>query len=290
MFVRLAFAVIAHVDADILVIDEALSVGDAFFVQKCMRFLRDFMQRGTVVFVSHDTGAVTNLCDRVVWLRDGAVVMVGEPKKVSAAYLEDLYEAQAPGSLALPAAAPAPANSAEARDMRQDLLNAAGLRTDVEVAPFLGDGRAFGLGGARIVEATFLDIEGRPLSWVVAGEMVRLRIKARTAVGLERPIIGFEVYDRLGQTIFADNTYLATLDAPLRAGPDRVLAAEFEFRMPAMREGDYTMSAAIAEGSQAEHVQHHWLHDALAFHVHTRNVCLGLVGIPMQSVRLTMVE
>lgn len=61
MMVRLAFAVIAHVDADILVVDEALSVGDAFFVQKCMRFLRKFMETGTVLFVSHDTGAVINL-------------------------------------------------------------------------------------------------------------------------------------------------------------------------------------------------------------------------------------
>ncbi|REN14078.1 ABC transporter ATP-binding protein, partial [Mycobacterium tuberculosis] len=79
MFVRLAFAVIAHVDADILVIDEALSVGDAFFVQKCMRFLRTFMQNGTVVFVSHDTAAVINLCDRVVWLSHGKVVADGPP-------------------------------------------------------------------------------------------------------------------------------------------------------------------------------------------------------------------
>lgn len=61
MLVRLAFAVIAHVDADILIIDEALAVGDAFFVQKCMRFLRRFMQTGTVLFVSHDSAAVTNL-------------------------------------------------------------------------------------------------------------------------------------------------------------------------------------------------------------------------------------
>ena len=65
MMVRLAFAVIAHVDADILVIDEALAVGDAFFTQKCMRFLRDFMQRGTVLFVSHDTAAVKSLCPAI---------------------------------------------------------------------------------------------------------------------------------------------------------------------------------------------------------------------------------
>ncbi|NCN97074.1 MAG: ABC transporter ATP-binding protein, partial [Rhodoferax sp.] len=73
MLVRLAFAVIAHVDADILVIDEALAVGDAFFTQKCMRFLRGFMQHGTVLFVSHDTAAVKSLCSHAIWLDKGIV-------------------------------------------------------------------------------------------------------------------------------------------------------------------------------------------------------------------------
>jgi len=71
MSVRLAFAVIAHVDADILIIDEALAVGDAFFSQKCMRFLRDFQKHGTLLFVSHDAAAVTNLCENAVWLENG---------------------------------------------------------------------------------------------------------------------------------------------------------------------------------------------------------------------------
>jgi len=71
MMVRLAFAVIAHVDADILIVDEALAVGDAFFTQKCMRFLRQFMKTGTVLFVSHDTSAIVNLCSRAILLEHG---------------------------------------------------------------------------------------------------------------------------------------------------------------------------------------------------------------------------
>src|SRR5690554_5358388 len=81
MVVRLAFAVIAHVDADILVIDEALAVGDAFFVQKCMRFLRKFMQNGTILFVSHDTSAVISLCQRSIWLAGGQMKFEGSPKE-----------------------------------------------------------------------------------------------------------------------------------------------------------------------------------------------------------------
>ncbi len=71
MAMRLAFSVMAHVDADILIIDEALAVGDAFFTQKCMRYLREFKERGTLLFVSHDSSAVTGLCERAVWLDRG---------------------------------------------------------------------------------------------------------------------------------------------------------------------------------------------------------------------------
>jgi ABC-type multidrug transport system ATPase subunit len=94
MMVRLAFAVIAHVDADILIIDEALAVEDAFFTQKCMRFLRNFMKTGTVLFVSHDTSSIKNLCNYAVWLEKGQVLQEGAPKEVCELYLEAFYEAQ----------------------------------------------------------------------------------------------------------------------------------------------------------------------------------------------------
>ena len=71
MYARLAFAVVAHVDPDILIIDEILAVGDAAFTQKCMRFLHRFKENGTLLFVSHDTASVTHLCDRVMWLDNG---------------------------------------------------------------------------------------------------------------------------------------------------------------------------------------------------------------------------
>ncbi len=91
MVVRLAFAVMAHVKADILVIDEALAVGDAFFVQKCMRFLRTFMERGTLLFVSHDSAAVLSLCRKTLWLEHGRVAVIGESKQVCDRYLHDSY-------------------------------------------------------------------------------------------------------------------------------------------------------------------------------------------------------
>ncbi|HMQ13173.1 MAG TPA: ABC transporter ATP-binding protein, partial [Candidatus Competibacter phosphatis] len=90
MAVRLAFSVAAHVRADILVIDEALAVGDMFFVQKCMRFLRKFQEHGTLFFVSHDTAAVVNLCDYALWLEQGQVRESGPAKEVCEHYLATL--------------------------------------------------------------------------------------------------------------------------------------------------------------------------------------------------------
>ena len=91
MFLRLAFAVMAHVRADILVIDEALAVGDVFFVQKCMRFLQEFRKTGTILFVSHDTSAVLALCERALWLKNGRVEAEGRAKSVCERYLAGIY-------------------------------------------------------------------------------------------------------------------------------------------------------------------------------------------------------
>ncbi len=82
MFVRLAFAVIAHVDADILVIDEALAVGDAFFNQKCFRFLDEFKKRGTILFVSHDTFDNQEAVFQVIWIDRGHVMARAIPRSV----------------------------------------------------------------------------------------------------------------------------------------------------------------------------------------------------------------
>jgi lipopolysaccharide transport system ATP-binding protein len=83
---RLAFAICAHADADILIVDEALSVGDATFQSKCDAFIRDFTERGTVLVVSHDLATLSVLCDRVIWIEDGHVRDLGNPKDVILSY------------------------------------------------------------------------------------------------------------------------------------------------------------------------------------------------------------
>jgi lipopolysaccharide transport system ATP-binding protein len=142
MVVRLAFAVIAHVDADILVVDEALAVGDAFFTQKCMRFLREFMERGTILFVSHDTSAIINLCSKAVLLDHGEVLQVGSPKDVTDRYLSSLYEAtqdiSGVATVEDDSIGEQVFDTVEYRDAREDLIDGSCLRNDIEVFRFLG--------------------------------------------------------------------------------------------------------------------------------------------------------
>jgi lipopolysaccharide transport system ATP-binding protein len=291
MYVRLAFAVIAHVDADILVIDEALAVGDAFFVQKCMRFLRRFMEHGTVLFVSHDTAAILNLCERAIWLDKGKVAAEGAPKEVADAYLKAFFESNQGASGTTQRneewheeqrKRPVP------RDMRQDIINASPHRNDLEIFAFDPHAEGFGKKGAMIEEVVLHDREGHPLTWVVGGEEVMLSIKARIHQEnpMLQPIMGFYIKDRLGQTLFGDNTFITYQRDPVSAMPGSILEASFTFRMPVLPQGDYSISTAIADGTQDNHVQHHWLHDALFFKSHSSSHSHGLVGIPMHQIEL----
>ncbi len=287
MYVRLAFAVIAHVDADILIIDEALAVGDVFFTQKCMRFLRKFMEHGTVVFVSHDTGAVQNLCDRAIWLDRGSVRFSGSAKDAAARYLEAFYEQQQDVSGVTTAKPVSDSDGLiEPRDMRLDFLNCSPFRNDIEIFQFDPDTAAFGKGGGQIAAVNLTDAQGHPLSWVVGGEHVILLVRFQALTDIFSPIIGFFFKDRLGQELFGDNTYLTYRSAPLRMKSGQHATAQFEFRMPTLAPGDYSIAIALAEGTQNEHVQHHWLHEAVALKSHSTSVCQGLIGIPMKSITL----
>ncbi len=287
MLLRLAFAVIAHVDADILVVDEALAVGDTFFTQKCMRFLRNFMKTGTVLFVSHDTGSIKNLCNYAVWLEKGQVLQEGSPKDVCELYLEAFYEAQqGKSSTTKLRAFKKSDDSLPLKDQRLEFINTSNLRNDLQIFKFDPDAASFGNGGAQIIRVEFLDKDGSLLAWIVGGEWVTLRVHATAHELLDAPIIGFTIKDRLGQALFGDNTYLSYReDTPFCEAGNEILA-EFMFQMPILPAGRYSVNAAIANGTQENHVQHHWIHDALFFNSESSRVSTGLIGIAMQHIRL----
>ncbi|MBC7202267.1 MAG: ABC transporter ATP-binding protein, partial [Pusillimonas sp.] len=295
MMLRLAFAVIAHVDADILIIDEALSVGDAAFTQKCMRFLRQFMENGTVFFVSHDTGAILNLCDSAIWLHRGEIQSLGDAKTVVEKYLESLHLEtvghSAPEVLHKKEFLDSALSTVvdDYRDLRTSLINRSTLRNDIEVFQFDPNKHCFGLGGATIISVKILNDEKQPLSWFVGGEKVTLEIRTKTHRNLDNPIVGFHFKDRLGQIIFADNTYL-THQHDITVKTNQTIITRFEFYLPMLPTGDYSIDAAIANGTAQEHTQQHWVHDGLTIKVHASAVRYGLVGLPIKNISMEILN
>lgn len=278
MYVRLAFAVIAHVDADILVIDEALAVGDFVFAQKCMRFLRGFMNHGTVLFVSHDVNSVLNLCDTAIWMHEGAVRMVGPAKSVVDAYSRECMQRLA-------------GDSVEYRSIN----GIAGSGTSIEfnnverevTATFFDNilnSDGWTSGAAELISAEIYDMSGRRTSTFHGGERILLRICAMAGNPMGSVIIGFLLKDRLGQPLFGEHTYAWSGGVPVDAA--QRITAEFEFDLPLLPNGEYSMTISIADGSPHEHVQHHWLHNAALLKVSSNKERHGLVGIPFRNVSL----
>ncbi|AEA59480.1 ABC transporter ATP-binding protein [Burkholderia gladioli] len=294
MFVRLAFAVIAHVDADILVIDEALAVGDAFFTQKCMRFLRRFQQHGTVLFVSHDSGAVRSLCDRAIWLDRGVLRENGSSKSVCTHYFEAFYRQQQGEGLAWDKQAGHVRRTHGARrrlpavDQREKVTARPAVPT-----PALGgtdlDPQALPAHRERelIDEVALLGESGKPIAWITGGDAVTLRIVLRAPdVGMP-PCVGFIVKDRLGQAIFSDDTAFSPA-SEVTAG-DRWLA-EFCFAMPLLPPGDYAISAyVLAEVDGAARVVD-CLHDACIVKSESAHLATGIAGTPMTAITLGIDE
>jgi lipopolysaccharide transport system ATP-binding protein len=282
MYVRLAFSVIAHVDADILIVDEALSVGDAFFSQKCMRFLRRFREKGTLLFVSHDSGAVVNLCNRAVWLEQGQIRGMGDARVICDQYMEAVYEAQQ-GASAIAAVAAVSAKAAAAPTETNAPADAGAEEAD-RVSPEAQ--REFGVGGAMITHVSLRDGRGARVRLLSGEEPVTLTVTALASREIAGPIIGFTVRDRLGQSVFAENTFQWTPDTSLQVQPDEQIEARFTFDMPRITAGDYTISVSVAEGTQQDHIQHHWIHDALVFSSQPDRYCLGLVGLQVREATL----
>jgi lipopolysaccharide transport system ATP-binding protein len=285
MAMRLAFAVIAHVDADVLLIDEALAVGDAFFQQKCLRWLRQFRERGTVLFCSHDLGAVMTNCRDAIWLNHGAMRGYGRSKDVCEAYMASSY-ARATG---LPETSVRPAAATAAKPSRP-LRTAAtpALAQSVEVFEFNEDSASFGSGDATITDVRMRRASGAELGFIEGGEQVQVAVRARANADIESPIIGFHIKDRLGQALFGDNTYLQYRDVPVTLKAGQSIEASFSFVLPFLRSGDYAVTAAIASGTFDSHVQHHWLHDAMVLKVHSPFRNGVMIAIPMSSIAMTV--
>lgn len=280
MYVRLAFAVIAHVDADILVIDEALSVGDAIFTQKCMRFIRDFRERGTLVFVSHDLASVQNLCQRAIWLSAGEIRQINDSKSVAEAYLQYTFQEINGNEVTL---------TSIQKDVTHENYSAPSVidyKGEATVFDNTSTTGGWQTGAAEILSLQLYPVDGSSGVVLRGGERVCMKIVARAIADLDQPILGFLVKDRLGQNLFGENTLPFSDLNPISASAGQVFVGEFIFRLPMLPNGQYAVMASVASGNLQNHVQHHWLHDALIINVSSSRVRWGLVGIPFEKVVL----
>jgi lipopolysaccharide transport system ATP-binding protein len=296
MVVRLAFSVITQVDPDILVVDEALSVGDAFFTQKCMRFIHRFREHGCLLFVSHDTSAVTSICDRAILIGKGKAQRIGSAKIVTQEYIKDLYASVDENAIT---GTETPqkqftTNAVENRkedwlDYRRERINKSNLANYLEITQFeeaLLVSESFGNGGATIKRVSLREATtNRPLQVGLGGENVILEIEAQAHRDLESPIIGFVLKNDKGLVLLGDNTLnsFEKIDTgPITA--NQRYRAEFEFTLPFLPPGSYSITAALAEGSLAAHSQLHWLNDALILQSDCNCTAAGLAGVSMHRI------
>lgn len=295
MYVKLAFAVIAHVDADILIVDEALAVGDAVFVQKCMRFIREFQTRGTLLFVSHDVASVQNLCKTGLWLAGGEVKKIGSSVDVANAYLQYTLQEVYGDSVRL-TSTEVNSNSAEEKTKKitQSAPSILNYQDRLSVSDNQARAQGWQTGQAKILGVHLEKLHSEPRSSdgntansiFTGGESVRLTIKAHTNIDLENPILGFNVKDRLGQELFGENTLSFTAGRKYFVAAGKEFEAHFEFILPRLPNGDYVLMASVANGDLHQNIQHHLMHDALVMNVMSSEVRWGLVGISFQKAEL----
>lgn len=298
MVVRLAFAVIAHVDAEILVVDEALAVGDAIFVQRCMRFIRRMKEERCLLFVSHDSEAVKSLCSHALWISKGQVQSIGHCKAVTLDYLRycaatsygeeiALKVVGDSPSMTVPAATPVETFKDQSHGYTKSPYD---YETRAEVVDNLDHAKGWKTGRADLISVGLIQVNsaraGMPLA---GGEEVEVVVCARANQTLENPILGFVLKDKLGQALFGENTAFVTDSvSEKKANSGDEIKAVFRMLFPMLPTGDYTLMASIAEGDLNSNVQHHWVEDAVMIKVSSSRVRYGLVGAFFSRVSINI--
>ena len=288
MHVRLAFAVASHVDADIIIVDEALAVGDAIFTQKCMRFIRKFQDYGTLLFVSHDLNSIKNLCNKAMWLNNGQIVVRGKARETAESYLQFTLQETYGGSEELTSleTTDQPLENSSSQSNADIKFDKNYYNSDFEIVNNISSAKGWQTGKAEIKSVYLTRLSNNSSHIFQGGEAVRLIILAETFEALLSPILGFLVRDRLGQDLFGENTFVFTTHNSVSVDAGSILEGIFEFNLPMLPNGQYAVMASIADGDIYENIQHHWLHDALIINVASSKVRYGLVGVPFKRVEL----
>jgi lipopolysaccharide transport system ATP-binding protein len=245
MYVRLAFATAIHVEPEILVVDEALAVGDAVFANRCVRKFEELRERKiTVLFVSHDLGLVKQLSHRAILLVGGRIHAQGEPNQVINQYIGLVLEKQ---------------------------------RAEVEPRGRLTAGFRHGDLTSEVLEVQLLGERGEPVRAVSSGEALRVRVRCVFHQAKADPMVGILIRNRIGMDVYGTNTRVEQVQLGEFETGDEL---ELEFRFACwLGPQQYTLTVATqnADGSS-----HDWLDDVLAFEVVDARQLAGVANLRAQ--------
>lgn len=264
---RLAFAVAIHVDPEILLVDEALAVGDIYFRQRCMRKVHELRSRGiTILFVSHAMADVKAIGDRALWLEAGQMKELGETDLVVAKYLAAMVEKDSAYLMLSKRAAP------EQGVRRQQAPEV------VERIPNID--HRFGDGRADVIGIAILDMYGRPIHLLEPQSRVVVRISVRAKEEVDLPIIGFILRNHLGMDFSGSNTAREGFEVPAMQ-PGDVHTVDFHLDLPELYPGSFSFSPAIADGTLLSYKMCDWIDNAITLQMgHSDAQVYGFMHLP----------
>jgi ABC-type polysaccharide/polyol phosphate transport system ATPase subunit len=268
MVVRLAFAVAINVDPEILLVDEALAVGDIYFRQRCMRKVHELRSRGvTILFVSHAVADVKAIGDRALWLDRGRVVDLGDPDRVVAKYLAAMVEKDSSYLI----------QRAGAKERREG-VGAVHAPEVVDTIPNID--HRFGDGRAEVLGLGVFDEQGRPLHLLEPCSRILLRISVRATEEVPLPIVGFMLRNQLGIDFAGTNTAREGYElAPM--SPGDVYTVDFYIDLPELYPASFSFSPAIADGTLMGYAMCDWIDNALALQMgRSEGQIYGYIHLP----------
>lgn len=252
MFARLAFAVNVNVKPDILIVDEALSVGDVFFQNKCFKRMADLQKQGvTVLFVSHDMGSIRQLCSKCLWLDNGTKRQYGPVEEVAAAYFNEQL--------------------AERNQLHKEAVKQP-QEVDRGIQPVLTEKQMIlprlapcqGFFNKDVVIQSFVFLEnGRQAAILEDGHTYEAVMAVEFHKAFDKLIYGFVVENNKGIAVIAVNSWMTSQGKTINVDSPGTILARFTFTMPKIMQGSYTVSPAVAQGTASEHIQLTWLENAL---------------------------
>ena len=270
MVVRLAFAVAINVDPEILLVDEALAVGDIYFRQRCMRKIHELHRAGvTILFVTHNIADVKSLATRAMWLANGQIAELGDPERVvshfqaamvnkDARYLRQHAQAEAQAAGEVFASRPAEL---------------------VEKIPNI-DFR-YGTGRAQVLGIAVMNQRGEEIGLLPPGETIVVRVSVRAQQEMPQPIVGFMLRNHLGVDFSGTNTALEGVEMPLLR-PGEALTVDFLVALPELYPGHFSFSPAIANGTLEGYEMCDWIDNAVTLQMDKRREMYGYFRLPCQ--------